>query len=112
MNKLATVAAFALLAFPFTAQADQHGADHAAPSVTEVAPAVVEAKEVTLKDGTKVVIEGDMVSVVGADGAKTAAPDGEHELADGTKVTVKEGKLVPAVAVETPAVPAAEKSAY
>lgn len=110
MNKLATVAAFALLALPFSAQANEHEADHAAPATeavapaVEAAPAVVEAKEVTLKDGTKVVIEGDMVSVVGADGAKTAAPDGEHELADGTKVTVKEGKLVPAVPVEAPAV--------
>lgn len=105
MNKLATVAAFALLAFPFSAQADNQAAP--APAAEAVAPAVVEAKEVTLKDGTKVVIEGEMVSVVGADGAKTAAPDGEHELADGTKVTVKEGKLVPAVEA-----PAAEKPAH
>ncbi len=108
MNKVALIAAFALIAVPFAAQAndDHHAApaaeavEHAAPAATEAAVAVVEAKEVTLKDGTKVVIEGDMVSVVGADGAKTAAPDGEHELADGTKVTVKEGKLVPAVAHE------------
>jgi hypothetical protein len=105
MNKFATVAAFALLAFPFSAHADNHAAP--APAAEAVAPAVVEAKEVTLKDGTKVVIEGEMVSVVGPDGAKTAAPDGEHELADGTKVTVKEGKLVPAVEA-----PAAEKPAH
>ncbi len=105
MNKLATVAAFALLALPFSAQANEHeaAADHATPAAEHAAPAAhaAEAKEVTLKDGTKVVIEGETVSVVGADGAKTAAPDGEHELADGTKVTVKEGKLVPAA--EAPA---------
>jgi len=85
MNKLALIAAFAFLALPVAAQASEHA--------TPAAHAV-EAKEVTLKDGTKVVIEGEMVSVVDAEGKKTAAPDGEHELADGTKVTTKEGKLV------------------
>lgn len=104
MNKLATVAAFALLALPFAAQASEHAAPAAAPAAAAPAAAApaaapaaeakVEAKEVTLKDGTKVVIEGDMVSVVGANNAKTAAPDGVHELADGTKITVKAGKLV------------------
>jgi hypothetical protein len=117
MNKFATVAAFALLALPFSAHANDHAAeaDHAAPAApaapaaeaavapAEMAAPAVEAKEVTLKDGTKVVIEGEMVSVVAADGAKTPAPDGEHELADGTKVTTKEGKLVPPAPVETPA---------
>lgn len=95
MNKLALIAAFALIAVPFAAQANEHeaAAPAAAAEAAPAAPAAVEAKEVTLKDGTKVSIEGDMVSVVGADGAKTAAPDGEHELADGTKITVKEGKL-------------------
>ncbi len=113
MNKLALIAAFALIALPLSAQAEEHAVPATAEAVAAEAPAAaapavaaVEAKEVTLKDGTKVVIEGDAVSVVGADGAKTAAPDGEHELADGTKVTVKDGKLVPAVAVETPAAPA------
>lgn len=66
-------------------------ASAAVEAATDAAPAVVET---TLKDGTKIAIEGDMVSVVGADGAKTAAPDGEHELHDGTKVTTKEGKIV------------------
>lgn len=90
MNRLSMIAAFALLAFPFSALADNHGS-HPAPAAE--APAA-EVKEVTLKDGMKVEIAGDMVSVVAADGAKTPAPDGEHELADGTKITVKEGKLV------------------
>ena len=62
-------------------------------------------KEVTLKDGTKVSIEGENVFVVGADGAKTPAPDGEHELADGSKVKTAGGKLVvePVAPVEAPA---------
>ena len=99
MNKLALLAAFTLFALPFAAQASEHAAPAAAaPAVghtaAPAAEAKVAAKEVTLKDGTKVVIEGDMVSVVGADNVKTAAPDGEHELADGTKITTKEGKLV------------------
>jgi hypothetical protein len=103
MNKLATVAALALLAVPFSAQANEPAAAPTPAPAAEMAAPAVEAKEVTLKDGTKVVIEGDMVSVVGADGAKTAAPDGEHELADGTKVSTKDGKLVPAAPAETPA---------
>ena len=108
MNKLATVAAFALLALPFAAQAEAPAAaPAAAPAPAAVAPAPVkadakmdakmdakvEAKEATLKDGTKIVIEGDMVSVVGADGAKTPAPDAVHELADGTKVETKTARL-------------------
>lgn len=93
MNKLALIAAFTFLALPVSAQANDHAAPAAAEATKMAAPAV-EMKEVTLKDGTKVVIEGEAVSVVGADGTKTAAPDGEHELADGTKVTTKDGKLV------------------
>lgn len=91
MSKLATLAALALIAVvPAAAHAEDKAA---APAAATEAPA---AKEATLKDGTKVVIEGDMVSVVGADGAKTAAADGVHELADGTKIETKEGKVVPA----------------
>jgi hypothetical protein len=98
MNKMLALAAVGLLsAVSFGAQAEEM---HAAPAAsvevkTEVtAPAVAEVKEVTLKDGTKVSIEGESVFVVGADGAKTPAPDGEHELADGTKVKTAGGKVV------------------
>ncbi len=102
MSKLTTLAALALIAtVPAVAHANEH---EAAPApAAEVAAPAVEAKEATLKDGTKIVIEGDMVSVVAADGAKTPAPDGVHELADGTKVETKEGKIVPAAVEETPA---------
>lgn len=91
MTKLALLAALGLLALT---PAVAHAEEHAAPAATTEAPAAEAAKEMTLKDGTKVVVEGDMVSTVAADGTKAAAPDGEHELADGTKITVKEGKLV------------------
>lgn len=99
------VAAGLLMISPVTAQAD----DHAVTPEAAVEHAA-EVKEAMLKDGTKVSIEGDMVSVVAEDGTKTPAPDGEHELADGTKVTTKDGKIVPAEApaVEAPAAPAAE----
>lgn len=70
-------------------------AEAAASAAAEKAEdGVADVKETTLKDGTKVVIEGETVSVIGKDGAKTPAPDGEHELADGTKVTTKDGKVV------------------
>lgn len=53
-----------------------------------------DAVKAQLKDGTNIEIAADAVSVIAADGAKTPAPDGTHELADGTKVTTKEGKVV------------------
>lgn len=97
---LTTVAALALIASPALAN-EEAAAPAAAPAAeaaadAAAAPAAVEVKETTLKDGTKVSIEGDAVFVVGADGAKTPAPDAEHELADGTKVTTVAGKIVPA----------------
>lgn len=96
MKKLLALAALGLLSLsPAIAQANEEAAPAAA-----AAPAA-EVKEATLKDGTKVSIEGESVFVVAADGAKTPAPDGEHELADGTKVTTKDGKIVTAPAAET-----------
>lgn len=104
LTALAALAALALI--PAAAQAEDMAAPAATVTTTtemkaEVAPAV-EMKEVTLKDGTKVSIEGENVFVVGADGAKTPAPDGEHELADGTKVKVAGGKLVKEEAAPAP----------
>lgn len=70
-------------------------ADAAKSAAAETAAdAEVAVKAATLKDGTKIEITGDDVVVVGADGAKTPAPDATHELADGTKVTTKGGKIV------------------
>ncbi len=101
---LAAVAAVALV--PSFAKAED---THAAAKVETPAAAVstetttettttettaVEAREATLKDGTKISIEGDKVFVVAADGTKTPAPDAEHELADGTKVKTVAGVIV------------------
>lgn len=91
MKKLALLAAVALLVVaPVAAHANEPAKE--APAATETT--TMAPVEHTLKDGTKISVEGDVVSVVAADGTKTAAPDGEHELTDGTKITVKEGKLV------------------
>lgn len=91
-----TLAALMVSAAPayvaFQAQAEE-----AAPAAAE-APAAdaaaVEVKELTLADGTKVHVKGEEVFVVGADGAETPAPDGEHALSDGTTVKTAGGKLV------------------
>lgn len=61
-----------------------------APAPAAEAPAAVEHE---LADGTKVVVEGDVVSVVAVDGTKTPAPDGTHTFKDGTTVTTKDGKV-------------------
>ena len=86
---LMSLAALALIASPAIA------AEQAATNIDPLTGMTVAAKETTLKDGTKLSIEGDSVFVVAADGAKTPAPDGTHELADGTKVTTAAGKIVP-----------------
>jgi ketosteroid isomerase-like protein len=92
MTKYALMLAAAglLVAAPTVVKAEEHAADHAAPAAAEATA----AKEVTLEDGTKVSVEGDMVSVVAADGTKTPAPDGEHKDTEGHVWTVKDGKLV------------------
>ena len=71
------------------------------------AAAVVAPVEHTLADGTKVVVDAGKVFVVGADGAKTAAPDGEHKLKDGGTLTTKVGAVVTAPAADHGHAPAA-----
>lgn len=66
---------------------------------------------VDLKNGSKVTYEGEKldigvaVKMVNADGTNSEMPDGEYELADGSKLTVKGGlveSIVPVVATEPP----------
>lgn len=98
MTKYALMLAAAglLVAAPSIVKAEDHAAGHTTTEVktetTTTETAV--AKEVTLEDGTKVSVEGDMVSVVAADGTKTPAPDGDHKDKEGHVWTVKDGKLV------------------
>ena len=94
MNKIILAALIATA--PFAAFASEAPKAAAAAPAAVAAPAAEEVKTVAgeLKDGTKIEITGDKVEVVGKDGAKTAAPDGEHTLKDGTKVTTKGGMIV------------------
>lgn len=101
---LMLAAAGLLVASPSLVKAEDHAAGHADhAATTEVktetttettATETTTTKEVTLEDGTKVSVEGDVVSVVAADGTKTPAPDGDHKDTDGHVWTVKDGKLV------------------
>ncbi len=52
------------------------------------------ASQVELKDGSKVQIEGDNVSVIDASGKKAPAPDGTHIAKDGQEIKTKDGKIV------------------
>lgn len=99
MTKYALMLAAAglLVAAPSVVKAEDHAAGHAATTEVKTETTTTEtvtAKEVTLEDGTKVSVEGDVVSVVAADGTKTPAPDGEHKDTEGHVWTVKDGKLV------------------
>lgn len=66
----------------------------ATPTATESKPAAATAQMLELKNGTKIEVMGEKVSVLNADGTKTPAPDGMHELKDGSKVTTKGGMMV------------------
>jgi hypothetical protein len=82
-------AAAAVLSAPTLVKAEE-----AAPAAAEAPAAEVTVVENELADGTKVVVKGEEVFVVGADGAETPAPDGTHTFKDGTTATTKDGKLV------------------
>lgn len=107
MKKLVVLAAAGFLAVaPFvTAQAEDHEA-HGSVAVEAAAeaetPAVGGPAQLKLQDGTNIVMDGNSVSVVGADGSLSPAPDGTHTLEDGSKVTTAGGTVVES-AVEAPA---------
>ena len=63
---------------------------HAKDEAPAAAPA---AQEVELQDGTKVTIDGEKVSVIGADGVAAAAPDGTWTTKDGKTITTKGGMI-------------------
>lgn len=65
----------------------------ATPVVATVAHAE-DAQTIELQNGAKVVVKGEEVFVVGADGTETPAPDGAHVAKDGTTITTKDGKIV------------------
>ncbi len=98
MNKLVLAALItSVAAAPFTAFAvDAPKSEAPAVTAPVASPAKEEVKTVAgeLKDGTKIETTGDKVEVIGKDGKKTPAPDGEHTLKDGSKLTTKGGLVV------------------
>jgi hypothetical protein len=79
--------------------------------------------DAVLEDGTKIKVEGDVLKVgakvvVVQENAEIPAPDGEHSLNDGTKITTKDGVIAVVTEVpgdvevgETPEAPALEVEA-
>ncbi len=100
MNKLVLAALItSVAAAPFAAfavDAPKSEAPAAAVTAPVAAPAKEEVKTVAgeLKDGTKIETTGDKVEIIGKDGKKSPAPDGEHTLKDGSKLTTKGGLVV------------------
>lgn len=99
MNKLVLAALITTVsAVPFAVLANEavKTAEPAAVTAPVATPAKEEVKTVAneLKDGTKIEITGDKVEVIGKDGKKSPAPDAEHTLKDGSKVTTKGGMIV------------------
>lgn len=91
MKKFALAALLAAsVALPTAAFATATPVDAAKPAAEKT-----EAKPMELKAGGWVKVEGDKASV-SMDGGKTwkAAPDGTHELKDGSKVETKGGMVV------------------
>lgn len=80
----------------------------AEPVVEEVAPATEPteaAKEYDLKAGGKVMIDslavGGMVTIIDEAGNEAPAPAGDHELVDGTTITLDEAGAITAVTLPT-----------
>jgi len=74
----------------------------------EAPAAVVELEKVFLADGvTEIkgnIATGEAVTIV-VDGAEAPAPDGEHELQDGTKIKIEAGVITEVEAKEEPEMP-------
>lgn len=106
MKRLLAFLAIAFLAVApvNAAMAEDHGAmDSAMDAAAEVAH-----HEVSLADGTVVVLEGDHAFVMDAEGNKAPAADGEHMLADGTVMSVMGGAVVSGMPHFEDAMPAEE----
>jgi hypothetical protein len=100
MNKLVLAAIITTVAAaPFAAFAADapKAAEPVATTATSPTTAVKEEVKTVvgeLKDGTKIETTGEKVEFIGKDGKKTPAPDGEHTLKDGSKITTKGGMIV------------------
>ncbi len=99
MNKIilaALITTVSITSFAAFAYEAAKPAEPVAAPAAALAAVKEEVKTVAgeLKDGTKIEITGDKVEVVGKDGKKSPAPDGEHTLKDDSKVTTKGGMIV------------------
>lgn len=78
----------------------------------EVEPAAPEYKEYVLKSGAKVKIDklevGGKVMLVDDAGNETPAPSGQHELADGTIITLDENSVIVNIVAPVEEAPVAE----
>lgn len=83
-----------------------------APAEAPVEPAAPEYKEYVLKSGAKVKIDklevGGNVVLVDDMGNESPAPQGEHELADGTIITLDENSVIVEIASPVEETPEAE----
>lgn len=83
-----------------------------APAEAPMEPAAPEYKEYVLKNGAKVKIDkleiGGSVMLVDDMGNESPAPAGEHELADGTIITLDENSVIIEVASPVEEAPEAE----
>ena len=77
-----------------------------------IEPAAPEYKEYVLKSGAKVKIDkleiGGKVVLVDDAGNETPAPAGEHELADGTQITLDENSVIVEISSPMEEMPEAE----
>lgn len=89
-------------------------AEEAAPAEGAVAgeAAVQKTREIHLKDGTVVHVDADMSAyTVDEHGVKTPAAEGDHELMDGTMLTVHEGHVTAGMPAEEAPVEATHEEA-
>ncbi|MCF8495721.1 MAG: hypothetical protein K9G62_03535 [Alphaproteobacteria bacterium] len=112
MNKMLSALAVGLLLGASALSINPAAAEDAVAPAAEVTAetsvdAAVETKDISFANGDMGVIHGDHV-YVSKMGLRTVAPDGDHALADGTTITVKDGLLVAPATTET--APAAGES--
>ena len=69
---------------------------YAAPAL-----AVGETQHYELEDGTKIIIEGDLVSIVNEDGTTSPIPDGEYMTTDGKAIVAKDSMYTDTSSEET-----------
>ena len=100
MNKfLSLLAVASVVAISSVSFAEDKATTTPTPAATPAVASAIQTQtkpiSAELQDGSKIEIANDgVVSVLNADGTKTAAPDGTLTLKDGVSLVVKAGKKV------------------